>query len=84
MNKGVTAIVVGLVVFVLFGALSGTVLASFASAGQDPNMGSFTNALQINNIMPLFWYIGGMVTGIGLMITGGLGVAGKGPLKSDG
>ena len=81
MRGGITAIIAGLVVMILFGTLSGTVLSTFATAGAESKIGSFGSTRDVNDLIPLIWYIGGMVIGVGLMIMGGLGVAGRGPIR---
>ena len=82
MGKQVAALLLGMIVFVLGGALSSTVGDSFATAGADAQMGSFSNARSLNDLMPLIWYVGLMVLGLGAMGLGVFGMAGKGPLRS--
>ena len=82
MGKQLGALIFGLIVFVVGGALSTTVGDSFATAGADAQMGSFSNARSLNDLMPLIWYVGLMILGLGSMGLGILGFSGKGPLKN--
>ena len=81
MMNALGAVLGGVVVFVVGLSLAATVLTAASTAGASTAMGSFSNAKSINDLLPLIFYVGLMVVGIGLMITGGAGMAGRGPLK---
>ena len=70
---GVIFLVVGLI-------LSGTVLTQAETSGKDVSIGSFSGARDLNDILPMLYYVmlvTGLIGGVGI---GTAGFAGKGPL----
>lgn len=69
---GVITIVVGLV-------LEGTILSQAATSGSNTNIGSFSGAQALNDLVPLIYNAVVVMIGVGMMGVGALGFAGRGP-----
>jgi len=80
MRTPIIALLGGLLVFVMGLILSGIVIDTAASTGSNANTPSFTGVKSINDLSPLVFNFGLILLGLGLMLGGGLGLAGKGPL----
>ena len=65
---GVLTIVVGLV-------LSNTILSQAAASGSSANIGSFSGAQALNDLVPLIYYAVVVLIGVGLMGVGARGIA---------
>ena len=73
---------IGGLLFVLVGlVLSTTINTQAASTGAAANIGSFSGARNLNDLIPLLWYMLIVVGVVGVVI-GGLGFAGLGPAKN--
>jgi hypothetical protein len=70
---GVIVIVVGLV-------LETTILSQAGSAGGNAQIGSFSGAQSLNDLVPLIYNAAVVMLGVGLMGVGAAGFAGKGPM----
>ena len=70
---GVIVIVVGLV-------LESTILSQAASAGSNANIGSFSGAQSLNDLVPLIYNASVVMLGVGMMAIGAAGFAGRGPM----
>lgn len=74
-QEGVYSVIAGFIVFIIGMSLSGTVAATASSTNS--SLASYTTAQTMNNLLPLIYEIGLVVVGTGLMIFGGLRIAGK-------
>mgnify|MGYP003153348884 CR=1 FL=1 len=63
----VQLIIGGLVIFVVGLILAGVVNSIAATTGVATNIGSFTGAKSINDLVPTLFYLGLMVGGLGAM-----------------
>ena len=79
MGRQITAIVVGVIALVI-GLSLGSVVVSTA-ATNPTGIGSFAGAQNIKDILPLIFYAALVVLGVGLMLAGGAGFLGRGPLS---
>jgi len=73
---GVIVIVAGLV-------LETSVLSQASTAGSNANIGSFSGAQSLNDLMPLIYNAAALMLVVGLMAIGAAGFAGRGPMRSD-
>ena len=76
----IMAIIVGVITIVVGLVLEVTVLTQAASAGSNANIGSFSGAQALNDLVPLIYNAVIVMIGVGMMAVGGLGFAGRGPL----
>ena len=66
---------IGGVLFIVFGlVLSDTILSQAATSGGSANIGSFSGAQSLNDIVPLVYYTIIVVGGVTLIGVGGMGV----------
>jgi len=73
---------IGGVIFLVLGlVLEDTIIATATTAGGDAQIGSFSGAQDINDLIPLIYNAGILIAGLGLMFVGGAGIAGRGPMK---
>jgi hypothetical protein len=73
---GVIAVIIGLV-------LMTTVANQATTTGSAANIGSFSGARSINDLIPLVYISAILLLGVGLFALGGAGIAGIGPLKRN-
>lgn len=72
---------IGGVLFLVLGlVLSTTILSQAATSGSSANIGSFSGAQNVNDLIPLLYYFSLALGSLALIGLGGAGVAGKGPL----
>ena len=70
---GVITLVIGMV-------LASPVNTQAASTGSDANIGSFTGAQALNDLIPLVYIAAIVMVGVGLIGMGGAGYLGMGPM----
>lgn len=80
MRNSIGSIIGGVLVIVVGLVLASTILTQAASAGAAANIGSFSGARDLNDLVPLIYYAGVVVIGLSLMSIGGAGVVGRGPM----
>jgi hypothetical protein len=80
-SSRVGAIVGGVVALVIGMVLMTTVQDQAATSGASANIGSFSGAKSINDLIPLVYISAILLLGVALFALGGAGFAGKGPLK---
>jgi hypothetical protein len=80
MRSSIGSIIAGVLVIVVGLVLSSTILTQAAASGSAANIGSFSGARDLNDLVPLIYYAGIVVISLGLMALGGAGVTGRGPL----
>ena len=81
MRTPLFALIGGVLFLVLGLVLSTTILSQAATAGSGANIGSFSGAQNVNDLIPLLYYFGLAVGSMSLIGLGGAGIAGRGPLK---
>ncbi len=81
MNRQMTALIFGVLIIVVGLVLESTILAQAASAGSNANIGSFSGAQDLNDLVPLVYNAAVVVMGVGLIGMGAAGLAGKGPIS---
>ncbi len=79
MNRSMTALIFGVLIIVVGLVLESTILAQAASAGSNANIGSFSGAQDLNDLVPLVYNAAVVVMGVGLIGLGAAGIAGRGP-----
>jgi len=79
-GQRITAIIMGVIVIVVGLVLETTILSQAASAGGNANIGSFSGAQSLNDLVPLIYNAAIVMLGVGLMGVGAAGFAGKGPM----
>ena len=81
MNRTPLFALIGGVLFLVMGlVLSTTILDQAATSGGSANIGSFSGAQSVNDLIPLLYYFGLAVGSMTLIGLGGAGIAGRGPL----
>jgi hypothetical protein len=80
-SSRVGAIVGGVVALVIGMVLMTTVQDQAATSGASANIGSFSGAKSINDLIPLVYISAILLLGVGLFTMGGAGFVGKGPMK---
>ena len=81
MQQGrIVSIIMGVIVIVVGLVLESTILSQAASAGSNANIGSFSGAQSLNDLVPLIYNAAVVMLGVGMMAIGAAGYAGKGPL----
>ena len=81
MNRQMTALIFGVLIIVVGLVLETTILSQAATAGSSTNIGSFSGAQDLNDLVPLVYNAAVVVMGVGLIGLGAAGMAGRGPLK---
>ncbi len=81
MGKQMTLLIFGVLVIVVGLVLESTILSQAASAGSSTEIGSFSGAQDLNDLVPLVYNAAVVVMGVGLIGLGGLGLIGRGPGK---
>ena len=72
--KGMIGLMVaGLVIIVIGLSLSGTILGAAETSGSAGNIGSFSGAKAMNDLIPLLYYVVIVTLGVGLIAAGGYG-----------
>ena len=79
-NQRIISIIMGVIVIVGGLVLETTILSQAASAGSNANIGSFSGAQSLNDLVPLIYNAAIVMLGVGMMGIGAAGFAGKGPL----
>ena len=64
--------------------LETTVLSQASTAGSNANIGSFSGAQSLNDLVPLIYNAAVVMLGVGMMAIGAAGFAGRGPMGSGG
>ena len=64
--------------------LETTVLSQASTAGSNANIGSFSGAQSLNDLVPLIYNAAVVMLGVGMMAIGPAGFAGRGPMGSGG
>ena len=77
----ITAIIMGVIVIVVGLVLETTILSQASTAGGNANIGSFSGAQSLNDLVPLIYNAAIVMLGVGLMGVGAAGFAGKGPMS---
>ena len=71
----------GGVLFLVFGLiLATTIISQATTAGGDAQIGSFSGAQALNDLVPFIYYTVVVIGGLGAIGAGGAGLAGRGPL----
>ena len=79
--KAIFAIIFAMITIVIGLTLSGVVISTAVTSGNTTGIGSFSNASNLNNLIPFIWYIGLVLISVALFVGGVAGLLGKGPLK---
>ena len=64
--------------------LETTVLSQASTAGSNANIGSFSGAQSLNDLVPLIYNAAVVMLGVGMMAIGAAGFAGRGLMGSGG
>ena len=80
MDGRIAAIVSGVITLVIGMVLAATVNSQAATLGSAANIGSFTGAQAIGDLIPLVYIASILMIGVGLIALGGAGFAGRGPM----
>mgnify|MGYP001136998381 FL=1 len=84
-SQRITSIIMGVIVIVVGLVLETTILSQAATAGSNANIGSFSGAQSLNDLVPLIYNAAVVMLGVGMMAIGVAGFAGRGPMSgSDG
>ena len=73
----------GVITQVIGMVLASTVNTQAASTGAAANIGSFTGAQALNDLIPLVYIAAIVMVGVGLIGMGGAGYMGVGPMRRD-
>ena len=84
MRSPLMALIGGVLFLVMGLVLSTTILSQAATSGSSANIGSFSGAQNVNDLIPLLYYFGLALGSLTLIGLGGAGVAGRGPLAGGG
>jgi hypothetical protein len=79
MGRNIQLVVGGMVVFIIGLIIAGVVNSIAATQGVAANIGSFSGAKNLNDLLPTLFYIGLLTVGLGAMGLGAAGAIGKGP-----
>jgi ABC-type transporter Mla maintaining outer membrane lipid asymmetry permease subunit MlaE len=74
------AVIGGVITLVIGMVLASTVNTQAASTGAAANIGSFTGAQALNDLIPLVYIAAIVMVGVGLIGMGGAGYMGVGPM----
>ena len=74
------AIIGGVITLVIGMVLASTVNTQAATTGASANIGSFTGAQALNDLIPLVYIAAIVMVGVGLIGMGGAGYMGVGPM----
>ncbi len=79
MRNQIMLIIVGVITIVVGLVLETTINTQAAAAGSAANIGSFSGAQALNDLVPLIYNAVIVMIGVGMMALGGLGAFGVGP-----
>jgi|TARA_R110000744_G_scaffold19664_1_gene51725 hypothetical protein len=79
-SQRITSIIMGVIVIVVGLVLETTILDQAGTAGSSANIGSFSGAQSLNDLVPLIYNAAVVMLGVGMMGIGAAGFAGKGPM----
>ena len=79
-QQRIFSIIMGVIVIVVGLVLESTILSQAASAGSSSNIGSFSGAQSLNDLVPLIYNASVVMLGVGMMAIGAAGFAGRGPM----
>ena len=79
-QQRIVSIIMGVIVIVVGLVLESTILSQAASAGSSSNIGSFSGAQSLNDLVPLIYNASVVMLGVGMMASGAAGFAGRGPM----
>jgi len=80
-SQRITSIIMGVIVIVVGLVLETTILAQATTAGSNANIGSFSGAQSLNDLVPLIYNAAVVMLGVGIMMAiGAAGFAGRGPM----
>ena len=79
-QQRIVSIIMGVIVIVVGLVLESTILSQAASAGSSSNIGSFSGAQSLNDLVPLIYTASVVMLGVGMMAIGAAGFAGRGPM----
>ena len=79
-QQRIVSIIMGVIVIVVGLVLEATILSQAASAGSSSNIGSFSGAQSLNDLVPLIYNASVVMLGVGMMAIGAAGFAGRGPM----
>ena len=79
-QQRIVSIIMGVIVIVVGLVLESTILSQAASAGSSSNIGSFSGAPSLNDLVPLLYNASVVMLGVGMMAIGAAGFAGRGPM----
>jgi ABC-type transporter Mla maintaining outer membrane lipid asymmetry permease subunit MlaE len=80
LDARIGAIIGGVITLVIGMVLASTVNTQAASTGAAANIGSFTGAQALNDLIPLVYIAAIVMVGVGLIGMGGAGYMGVGPM----
>ncbi len=79
-QQRIVSIIMGVIVIVVGLVLESTILSQAASAGSNANIGSFSGAQSLNDLVPLIYNASVVMLGVGMMAIGAAGFAGRRPM----
>ena len=79
-QQRIVSIIMGVIVIVVGLVLESTILSQAAAAGSSSNIGSFSGAQSLNDLVPLIYNASVVMLGVGMMAIGAAGFAGRGPM----
>jgi uncharacterized membrane protein len=82
-QQRIVSIIMGVIVIVVGLVLESTILSQAASAGSNANIGSFSGAQSLNDLVPLIYNAAVVMLGVGMMAIGAAGFANRGPMGGD-
>lgn len=80
MNNKIVVIIMGVITIVVGLVLEDTILTQAATAGSNANIGSFSGAQSLNDLVPLIYNASVVMLRVGMMALGGVGFVGRGPM----
>ena len=69
-QQRIVSIIMGVIVIVVGLVLESTILSQAASAGSNANIGSFSGAQSLNDLVPLIYNASVVMLGVGMMAIG--------------
>ncbi len=83
MRGAMFALIFGVIIIVVGLALENSILSQASTAGSSANIGSFTGAQDLNDLVPILYNAAVVVIGVSLLGLGSAGLMGKGPLRTS-
>lgn len=80
--KAIFSIIFAMITVVLGLSLAGVIISTAVTSGTTTGIGSFSNAANLNNLIPFLYYVGLVLVTVALFVAGVAGLMGKGPLKN--